>query len=364
MVGSPQIMPDIRYATGFTAPDPVVYLQEGRKKFLVVSPLELERARRVTQGVIVQTAAALNIRRELKPTLLGWALGLLRQVGMHAVVVPPDFPIAVAEKLKRAGIRIRVAKDSLFPQRQVKTSNELMHLAECQRAAVRAMVTAVRHLKRTHVDGKGFLRAGKKLVTSESVRVLINKVLLDCHCAGQGTIVAGGRQAADPHEVGFGPLRQGESIVIDIFPQHLDHGYWGDLTRTIVKGPPAPALLQLYRAVKAAQTAALSVVRAGVPASRVHATAVRVMERRGFQNKITDGKAQGFIHSTGHGVGLAIHEMPRVGQQSTRLRKGNVITIEPGLYYREIGGVRIEDTIVVTALGWKPLAVCAPVFQV
>lgn len=364
MVGSPQNTPDIQYATGFTAPDPVVYLQKGKKKFLVVSLLELERARRVMPGVVVQAAETLKMRPEWKKTLSGWTLGLLRQAGINAVVVPPDFPIAVAEKLKQFGIRIRIAEHPLFPQRQIKTGEELVHIAESQKAAVQAMTAAVRHLALARVDGKGFLRVGKKQVTSESVRAIINKVLLDCQCTGQGTIVAGGDQASDPHETGFGPLRRGENIVIDIFPRHLEHGYWGDLTRTVVKGPPSPALLKMYRAVKAAHAAALSVVRAGVAASQVHKAAVHMINRRGFKNKIVNGNPQGFIHSTGHGVGLTIHEMPRVGLQSVRLKKGNVITVEPGLYYRHLGSVRIEDTIVVTSFGWKPLAACNYFFQV
>jgi len=357
-------MPDIRYATGFTAPDPVVYLQQGRKKHLVVSLLELERARRVTKGVTIWPVEALKIRREMKRTLSGWALGLLRQLNIKSVMVPPEFPVAVARNLSRAGVRVRIAASSLFPQRQVKTGEELIRIAECQKAAVQAMLAVVRHLACSHADSQGFLRTGKQLVTSEALRALINKVLLDYHCMGQGTIVAGGEQAADPHEVGFGPLRQGESIVIDIFPQHLDHGYWGDLTRTVVKGRPSAALLRLYRAVKAAHTAALSVVKAGVAASRVHAAAVSAIRRRGFKNGVAGGKTQGFIHSTGHGVGLTIHEMPPVGLRPTRLKKGNVITIEPGLYYRDIGSVRIEDLIVVTPSGWKPLAACGHFFEI
>lgn len=357
-------MPDIRYATGFTAPDPVVYLQHGRRKHLVVSPLELERARRVTQGVSVWTADALPGRSELKRSLSGWALGLLRKLQLRAVMVPPDFPVAVARKLERAGLCVRVAGEALFPQRQIKTRDELDRIAECQRAAAQAMRAAVRQLARARADGRGFLRVDGKTLTSESVRALIGKVLLEYHCLGQGTIVAGGAQAAEPHETGFGPLRQGESIVIDIFPQHMDHGYWGDLTRTVVKGKPSAALLKIHRAVKAAHAAALAVVKAGVSAARVHAAAAGAMTARGFHNGVAGGKAQGFIHSTGHGVGLDIHEMPRVGLRAARLRSGNVITIEPGLYYRDIGSVRIEDLVVVTPAGWKPLARCDHVFRV
>ncbi len=360
IAGAPQDRPDIRYATGFTAPDPVVFLQAGRRKHLVVPGMELERARRVARGVCLWSSESLPGRAGLKRSLSGWALALLRRLAIGAVVVPPDFPVAAARRLERAGIRVRVAGDALFPRRQVKTETELARMAECQRAAVRAMRVAVRHLARARADARGVLRLGRRPVTSESVRALIDRELLACRCTGPGTIVAGGTQAADPHEPGFGPLRQGEAIVIDIFPQHMDHGYWGDLTRTVVKGPPPPALLRMYRAVKAAQASALAVVKAGAPGSRVHDAAVRTLRQRGFQT----GSDQGFIHSTGHGVGLAIHELPRVGPHGGRLRAGNAITIEPGLYYRETGSVRIEDLVVVTPGGWRPLAVCEHFFQV
>ncbi len=364
MVGAPQDMLDIRYATGFTAPSPVVYLQDGRKKILVVPFLEFERARRVAKPITVWAAEALPINQKMKGSVTGWALGLLQHLKINAVTVPGELPIAVADALRRARIRIQVATGPIFPQRQVKTKLELAHLVESQRAAVRALLDAVRYLARAQADHQGLLRVDKQLVTSELLRARINKTLLDHHCIGSGTIVAGGAQAADPHEIGFGPLRQGESIVMDIFPQHMEHGYWGDLTRTVVKGPPSAELCKVYRAVKRAHAAALSVVKAGVAAQRVHAAAVKAVRHEGFSNSIAAGKVQGFIHSTGHGVGLAIHEMPQVGLRPMRLKKGNVITIEPGLYYRDIGSVRIEDLIVVTASGWQSLAPCRYFFRI
>ena len=364
MVGAPQQLPDIRYATGFAAPDPVIYLQTSRQKILVVPLLELERARREAVKVSVWAAETLPIRRSLKRSLAGLALGLLRQQQIRVVRVPPDFPLAIAQRLQRAGIRLQVATPPLFPQRQVKSARELLRIAECQRAAGRAMLAAVQYLALAQPDSRQVLRLGRRILTAELVRARINRVLLDQDCLGQGTIVAGGQQAADPHARGHGPLRAGESIVIDIFPQHLEHGYWGDLTRTVVRGRPTPALRRIYRAVKAAHAAALARVRAGVSAALVHQTAARTLLEHGFQNSFLDGQPQGFIHSTGHGVGLAIHEEPNLGSRPTPLQAGHVITVEPGLYYRELGSVRVEDLIVVTAAGWRPLAPCRYFFQI
>lgn len=359
LVGSPFSNADVRYATGFTAPDPVVFLQHGRRRELVVSLLEVERARRTTTGLRVWAPEELGADREARRTLAGWTLTLLRYTRVRRVIVPPDFSVALAQKLVRAGIRVAVAKGAIFPRRAVKSARELRRIAETQRAAVHALGAALRTLRRARVDRRGGLRLGGRRLTADALRATINKTLLDYNCVGQGTIVACGRQAADPHAAGTGPLRAHAPIVLDIFPQHLRHGYWGDLTRTVVKGRAPPRVRRLYAAVKAAQAAALAQVRAGVGVARVHRAAADTLRRHGYRTGVMHGKTQGFIHSTGHGVGLEIHEAPGIGARPARLRAGHVVTIEPGLYYRAIGGLRLEDLIVVTPTGWRYLAPCA-----
>jgi Xaa-Pro aminopeptidase len=196
------------------------------------------------------------------------------------------------------------------------------------------------------------------------VQKTITRVLMDHHCLSRDTIVAGGTQAADPHEKGHGPLRAHEAIVIDIFPKHQDHGYWGDLTRTVVRGRATAGLRRMYHAVRMAQSAALNAVKPGVRCATVHRRAAAELEMRGFKTTTVDGRRVGFIHGTGHGVGLEIHERPSLGLGKDRLKSGHVITIEPGLYYPEHGGIRIEDTIVVTHKGWRYLVPCERRFEV
>lgn len=363
VVGSPNKVAEIRYVTGFSAPDPVVYLQHGKTRHLVVSILELERAKRVAKGITVWSPEDLEIRRQSKYTINGWILGLLRKTGITSVIVTPDFGVGIVKKLRKVGIRVKVAEESLFPQRAVKTPDELLKIRECQKAAVKAMRLAVRMIAHSRADRKGRLRMGRRVLTSEMVRSIVNKKLVDYGCIGQEVIVACGQQSADPHEAGSGPLREGESIVIDIFPQSVRHGYWGDLTRTVVKGKPSPSLKKMYYAVKSAQSAALSAIRPGVSVRTAHNAAVDLISRRGFKTGVLDGRPQGFIHSIGHGLGLEIHEPPRLGLHSTRLKRGNVITVEPGLYYPDVGGIRIEDLIVVTAAGWKYVEPCEHIFE-
>jgi Xaa-Pro aminopeptidase len=148
--------------------------------------------------------------------------------------------------------------------------------------------------------------------------------------------------------------------VIDIFPQHKIHRYHADMTRTVLNGEATEKLADMYEAVKAAQEAGFKVLKNGVPASKVHSEVCDAFKKCGYDV----GTAEGFIHSTGHGVGIEIHELPAVGGTDVILETGNVITIEPGLYYPGVGGIRLEDMVVVTENGYENLTVFPKEFVV
>lgn len=350
---------DLRYASGFTAPDPVVMLVDGRRKFLVVSLLEFGRAKATAKVSDVFTPQLLGVTGPDRGSLAAWAVALLKKERRRAVIVGASFPFGVAERLRKAGIRVMVAEAALFPKRRRKTPAEIRKISAAQRAAVHAMKAAVQMIAESETDARGYLlmKDGKRL-RSEDVRRRIDRVLLDHDCMAQDTIVAGGAQGADPHERGRGPLRAGQPVVIDIFPRHKVTGYWGDITRTIVKGDPKPAVTRMLRAVRAAQKAALSSIRAGVTVKRVHEAAQRALLEHDFKTTVKNGWGEGFIHSTGHGIGLEIHEAPSLNLTNTRLLAGDVVTVEPGLYYKRWGGVRLEDTVLVTKDGYRILASC------
>lgn len=364
LLGDAQNCPDIEYATGFRAVDPVLFLRKGSRTCLVVPQLEIGRAERTARGVRVFTPEKLGLSGMRRRRFGEWAAALLKEERLRAVTVPGSFPHGVAVRLQKKGIRVMVAAQELFPERAVKRPDEIRKIKESQQAAVIAMRAAIHRIARADIDTNGFLILDGKKLTADDIQRTITRVLVEHGCLSKDTIVAGGQQAVDPHETGEGPLKAHEAIVIDIFPRHLTHGYWGDLTRTVVRGTAPASLRLMYQAVKAAQAAALNHVRAGARAESIHRAATNEFEKRGFKTEIVDGKGSGFIHSTGHGVGLAIHEAPSVGPGAGRLRSGNVITIEPGLYYSGIGGIRIEDTVVVTPAGWRPLVPCERKFEV
>ncbi|MBW2690651.1 MAG: aminopeptidase P family protein [Deltaproteobacteria bacterium] len=364
LIGTAETSPDFEYSSGFRAPDPAVFLWTSKMGYLVVSALEFGRASRISKHVKAVTPEQLGLGKNKRRQLGHWALALLQWQAVKTVTIPPSFPYGAGQLLKKNGIRVIVAKGALFPSRAVKTDAEVRKIRESQQAAVIALRSAVAMIAASSIEENGGLRSKGEILTSEMVQRTIARVLLDHNCFSRETIVACGNQGADPHEKGHGPLAAGEPVVIDIFPQHLDHGYWGDLTRTVVRGIATAQTKKMYRAVRAAQYAALAKIRPGVKCSTVHGCAVTEFERRGFRTETIDSRCMGFIHSTGHGVGLAIHEEPALGQTDKRLRTGHVVTVEPGLYYPDIGGIRIEDTIVVTKTGWRYLVPCEKKLEV
>jgi Xaa-Pro aminopeptidase len=362
LIGGEADCPDIEYATGFRAPDAVVFLKTRAWQGLVVPELEKGRAEAACRGLRVWTPGDLEIPRARRGRISEWALALLRVAGLKRVRVAGTFPLAVARRLQRAGIDVQIAQSMLFPERAIKSPLEIARIRQSQQAAVIAMRAATAMFAGARVNRNGILEAGGGPLTSERVRARILEVLFSQQCIARDIIVAGGREAANPHSMGSGPLRQGEAVVIDIFPRHMEHGYWGDLTRTLVKGNPSPELRRMYHAVKTAQAAALACIKPGVKCSTVHRAVVQTFRERGFETGLRNGRPSGFIHSTGHGVGLSIHENPSLGGSDQRLRAGHVVTVEPGLYYPDIGGVRIEDTILVRRGGWQYLVPCEKKF--
>ncbi len=355
LIQSPRTAADIRKICGTQPPETALLIKKFHTATLIVSSMEYNRIkRRVKKNITV-----------IHPEKIGstWKNGpvdwIQKTVSEKKLFVTPDFPFGLAEKLKGKGFNLTLSKEEVCPSREIKTADEIKAVRESQQAAVTAMKAAIEQIASAKTGSDRQLRTGKTILTSEVIRATVGHTLLDFDCIAEETIVSCGSASADPHEHGEGPLRAGESIVIDIFPRSGKTGYWGDITRTVCRGPAPAALKKQYNAVKAAQATALKEVKSGAWTDDVHATAAAELDRRGFETETIEDVPQGFIHGTGHGVGLEIHEAPRVSSANhQKLRAGHIITIEPGLYFPDLGGVRIEDTILVTKDGYKMLAPC------
>src|ERR671916_854246 len=296
VIGAPEHDADTYHLSGFLAPDPVICLRVAGKTYLAVSSLEYGRAEK--------EAPVDNLLDELG------ALG-------SPFVVPADFGIVYADELRARGVTLTPDGKLFDGLRRAKTEEEISHIQKTQRAVEAACAHAVGILEEAEIGDDGVLDWRGETLTSELLRAEIDIELLRRGCAADGTIGAGGPQAADPHERGHGPLKAGESIIIDIFPVDLSTRYYSDMTRTFVKGEPNEGLQEMYDAVLESQETALSMIRAGVNGKDVHRKVAEVLHEAGYKTNVHDqeeGKplTEGFFHGTGHGVGLELHEAPRV----------------------------------------------------
>ena len=354
------------HLSGFLAPDPVICLEVGGKQYLAVSSMEYGRAKKQSHADEVLSFDELGVQklsRELKSSGRGMAAaaaGLLEKLGADSIAVPPTLGIIYADELRARGLQVSPEAKLFADLRRSKTEEEISRIEKTQRDVEAACAQAVEILRNSEVAEDGTLLWDGEPLTSERLRYVIDGELLRRGCDAEGTITAGGPQAADPHDRGHGPLRAGESIILDIFPRDQTSRYYADMTRTFVKGEPNEGLQEMYDAVLESQEAALAMIRAGVNGRDVHRKVSEVLHEKGYKTLVHDQKEgepsqEGFIHGTGHGVGLEIHEGPRISISDEELVAGDVVSVEPGLYYAEVGGIRIEDLVVVTEDGCRNL---------
>jgi Xaa-Pro aminopeptidase len=355
--------PVILWRTGFVAPDPVVYLEAGGKGTLLVSALEIGRARKEARVEAVRAYDDFDFGRRNREggeghAYAGMIVALLAEAGVQRVRVQSEFPVALARAVEAADVEV-IADAQLFAaERRHKREDELADIQRSQ-AAAQAGLTQAREMLRAAEVRDGKLYHGGEPLTSAMVSSAIEVELLQHGCAApEGTIVAGGAAAADPHVSDSGHLGAGEGVIVDIYPQHKATRYYGDITRTFVAGTPDPEWLRMYDAVKDAHGVALAALRAGANGRDVHLAVCRLLYEAGYGTLVEGFKREGvpaMIHGTGHGVGLEVHEAPRVSDVDVELLDGDVVTIEPGLYSERYGGVRLEDTVVLTGDGYRNL---------
>jgi len=352
MISASEHDADMLYVSGIFVPDPFIAIKVGNIWHGLFSPLEIDRARKQSQ----LDEAHLDTPWREKADEYGWGKGLaaaaaafLKEQGVSEILVPGHFPLGYAEQLISWRFKIKAAKDGLFREREIKNAAEIKHLAQAERLTRQAMQRAELFLAECQIGSDNILLhpevAGK--VKSKHLRSVIETYLIQHGAMPAHTIVACGRESADPHHIGHGYLRAGQPIIIDIFPRVLATGYWGDMTRTYLKGKAPESIKRLYNTVKEGQKIGLGMVTDGISGDAIHSAITSYFDKQGFKTGLIRGKQGGFFHGTGHGVGLEIHEAPRVSTGSDNLTTGHVITIEPGLYYPRLGGVRLEDMVVV-----------------
>jgi Xaa-Pro aminopeptidase len=348
---------DILYATRFFAPDPFIFLEAAGHTSVVLSDLEIDRGRRTAQVDEIVAFSDIKSRIETKtsaePTFEQVLIQFLREKKIRRARVPYDFSAGIAAVLLAAGIRLDPVAGFFWPQREHKTPAEVKAIGRALRITEAGLARGMEVLRATRIRARDLIWAGRKL-TSEILRAEIDSAILRAGGLPANTIVAGGLQACDPHERGSGPLRPHELIILDIFPRDAKSGYFGDMTRTIVRGRASDAQRRLWETVQEGQRMAFQAMKPGAPGHDVHESIKAFFAVRGYPTTRRAGRWVGFFHGTGHGLGLEIHEEPRFAR--TFFSPGQVITVEPGLYWPGVGGCRIEDVALITEKSVRKLS--------
>lgn len=360
---------DMLYAVRMFVPDPFIYLRFNGKCHAVMNDLEIDRARKEAKHckIISWSRCARELQREgqKKISVARVIQFLLRRKRIKRVVVPGNFPLSLAEELRKLRVKVKCRPGAFFPERARKSAEEVKRISGALMMAEVGLAEGIQALKNSRVGRNRRLIYRNNPLTSAKLRAIIDTAILQAGGLANHTIVAGGEQACDPHEVGHGLLRAREPIVIDVFPRSQKTGYFGDITRTVVKGRASEAVRKLYDTVERGQQIAFEAMRQGTVSVDIHSKVQEFFASEGYKTGRYNGRMQGFFHGTGHGVGMEIHEAPRVGPTSKdKLMSGHVVTVEPGLYYPALGGVRLEDMALVTSNGPKNLTKFEKVLEV
>lgn len=356
------------YATGFLAPDPFVYIRKGDETFMVANDLELDRARlqsRVDRVLpLSKYERLLRKKRNKSPLFIEIVVAVLREIDVNGLLVPANFNVGYTDFLRKKGFKLKVKGEPFFNSREIKSELETEYIIKTLRKTESALGKAIDYIAKSNIKNGFLYTKGGRPITSESVRKMIDVELMKKGCTAKHTIVSCGEQSCQPHNVGSGQLRANKSIIFDVFPKDEQTGYYADISRTVVKGRASGPLKKMYKAVASAQKLVFKLAKNGAKGDIIHRDVVKHLKSLGFKTGKVKGKMRGFFHGTGHGVGLDVHETPRISGARYTLKTGNVVTVEPGLYYPGIGGVRLEDMILITDDGCVNLTKLPKVLEV
>jgi Xaa-Pro aminopeptidase len=359
IISESELGADMLHATGFRAPDPFVYLESAGRSSILLNDLELDRGRREARVDEVVSSSELETsmtkKTKARPSSIEVIAAFLKARGGTRPLVPADFPLGLARELESHGISVTPVSGMFRPEREIKTPEEIKLLTEATRITETGMARAFEVLKAAEIGMRGVLKWGGSTLSAERLRTEIETAILRAGGIPAGnSIVACGPQACDPHERGHGPLKAHQLIILDLFPRAAKSGYYGDLTRTVVRGTATEAQSRLWEICLLGQKLAIGSLHSGAEGGAIHEEVKQFFTDNGYPTERVKDRWSGFFHGTGHGLGLDLHESPRFG--AGKLKAGQVFTIEPGIYIPGLGGVRHEDVALITAKGHKLLS--------
>lgn len=352
---------ELRHEIGEAIMDPVTFIEHNGRRIVVASDLEAAifetREDVVDEFWNIEDFGYRGLVEDgsFPEHHLGAELTLraLQKLGVQSVSVPPSFTSLVADYLRDNGVQVTVEPETWALRRRQKTPWELEGIERAQRAADVAMLGAARMLRDAEVTNDGRLRFEGEILTAELVRVTMESELLAAGAESQDILIQPGDACLRGHDLGMGPILPDTSCIIDCYPRDRRTGVYSDMTRTFVVGEPSDELRKMHGACKAALEIAFSSIKPGTKTAFEEVAGY--FESQGYTTQRTHegpgAPKSGFRHALGHGVGLDVHEHPWMGRRSEEFQVGDVVAVEPGLYLEGVGGVRLEDTVLVTESG-------------
>jgi Xaa-Pro aminopeptidase len=343
--------------------DPFLYIELGEERYTVLRSLEVARMSELPRmhalpqeefGLDELIASGLSGEQ----ATLEIALRACKRLGVESAVVPPAFPLELADHLRAGGIELTVDGELFARRRRAKSATQLEGVKRAQTAAEAAVASVAKALHDAEVVDGGLVLDGAPL-TCERLKEGVALAFIRNGCGGDDVIVAHGYQTCVGHHSGSGQVMEGEPVTVDLCPRDPETGCYTDITRTFVKGAVNEELSLYWKIVKESIDAVLAAIRPGLPVRELHRISCEPIAAAGQPTRLTKKPGEvlneGFFHSLGHGVGLEIHEAPHLDQNDDVLVVGDVIAVEPGCYRQGFGGVRLEDLVLVTEDGGELL---------
>jgi Xaa-Pro aminopeptidase len=367
IVGDTIRTPELRHEVPLGIPDAFVYAELDGRKVVAISSMEAMRVEGLDAGLDVRSTeefGADEIRRsgvDIHTAAVELAIRIAGGLGIDEATVPRNFPLGIADALRGAGVELTVDQKLFDDRRRRKSGHELAGIRRAQKAAEAGMAVA-RDLIRRAEPANGGLSVDGEPLTCELLKEHVQSAFLAHGALAEEMIVSHGPQTAIGHDMGSGPIGRDDVLIFDLFPVDLESACFADMTRTLVVGDAPEEIREWHGLCRGALEMASAEIRPGVNGGDVHRLVSEFFGERGFPTQLTKAEGEvlrdGFYHGLGHGVGLEVHESPSLGMIGEELVAGDVITIEPGLYRQGLGGVRVEDLLLVTDDGYELLTDC------
>lgn len=350
---------DMFYKVRYNIADPFFYLELENKNLIFLDHRDIWAFKEKNKTPQLQTVLLNDFIEKAKNLEINTsetnkiALAIFKEYKLldKEIQVPESFPIGLADFLRSQGIKITPISP-FIPNRQIKTKAEIQYIKGNINKTLKAFQKIEHILKESEIKWDKLYFEGN-ILTSEFLKFEVEKLFLEENMYNtKWIIISSSLQTAVPHNHWSWEIKPNSLIICDIYPKNMKNGYFADITRTYLKWKATQKMLDMFEAVKEAQKQAIKEIKPWIQNKEIHKICEDTFNKRWFKTE----NGSGFIHWTWHSFGLDIHEKPNLNSTSEEILKPwNILTVEPWLYYPELGGIRIEDDILVTENGCENL---------